>query len=195
MEDIVGVDIYNRFDKYYREKICVNLDAHFLSNESSPSHRLNSVSLKETKHNFHKSGENSTLGLFPKEKLTTETLPSVVDVEIWERSGRHLKEDNFTIERHLSYPKSRNMRATMSCCEFDPSEQGILSTTSDLLSRGICQACDLKIEGHSEHLLIYQICEHRFHYSCLEAKHESHKHSSGSNPKLMMCPKCTNSKF
>lgn len=54
-----------------------------------------------------------------------------------------------------------------------------------------CQICKKDIREKHEHLLMFYICEHRFHYSCLDSVHERSQINHENKGLFLMCPKCS----
>lgn len=181
VEDVVDVDIYNRFDQYYRDKIALKGDQLIFKKNRSKSLELalgrdefgwfgaerNQVSNEESL-----GGNQNHIYVVQNELLT---------------SAKKSK-------RHLDFRGSCRKESTSlnSCAGIPYQSQSELDYSPQDLhtQRATCQICTQNIAGHSEHLVIFHICEHRFHYSCLQAIHDRMKHTYEQNHKYMLCPKC-----
>lgn len=80
VEDVVDIDIYNRFDKYYRQKISVERDINILPKFTSRSLILDQGCQAEQSSNQEVNLKAYYLRYKNEQSATNETLPSMVEV-------------------------------------------------------------------------------------------------------------------
>ena len=149
VEDVADVDIYNRFDKYYREKIWVD-------NKDNKIPKFVSLSLEFCSNPWEQKSRHCTLD--SREYNTKKAFDG--DTQTF---NQHLSKDKnyalpevcFKSKKHLlPYFQNINAKKAASCCELFATHHEESEADCAEASRGICQACDRGIDGHSEHLLI-----------------------------------------
>lgn len=161
VDDILDVDIYNRFDVYYLNKI-----------KASPEERRN---LPLSKFSTQLSKNTRKLSLDSNTESNSCCQSSCSDL------NDHLKFDQL---------KSQSSTKTKlrSFSEMSDSMTDIIEAIPQLKAQ--CQICENHIEDSTEHLLMFYICEHKFHYSCLDQVHERSQLNGLLKEELLMCPAC-----
>lgn len=212
VDEVIDIDIYNRFDIYFLNKIKTNLlDESIYQAPIKPKFAFSqslSTFVKAEEgccptSSSPKNNKNESKRHLIQEQPSIEVLASQIQLKIaslnkgskvkrishgdfvnLKNQGLHKSSQSLSHQNTSTLAKSKSVPNLSVYSKYTTEEYAYEK------SKTTCQVCQRDIRDKPEHLLMFYICEHRYHYSCLDAVHECSQVLRKNKGEQLMCPKC-----